>query len=144
MRISLKDLAPVIESALNAGLSYTFSPAGDSMRPMLYGSGCTVTLKKPVFPLKKHDVALYYSKEGNLVLHRVVEVGQGSYTMLGDSTVTREEGIPDSRIIGVVSAFARGEKIRSVDAPTYKLYCRIWSAIPFLRRFVIRFGRKSL
>ena len=144
MKISLKDLAPVIESALNAGLSYTFAPAGDSMRPMLYRNGCTVTLKKPDAPLKKHDLALYYSKEGHLVLHRVVKASPEGYVMLGDSTTTLEEGIASSQIIGIVTAFTRGEKAYSVNGFGYKLYCRIWGALPFLRKFVILFGKKTL
>jgi len=144
LRISLKALAPVIESALDAGLSYTFSPAGDSMRPMLYRNGCTVTLKKPSGALKKNDVALYYSKDGHLVLHRVAKVTPSGYVMLGDSTTTLEEGIEDSQIIGVVTAFTRGKKVCSVDAFTYKLYCHVWSTFPFLRKFVILFGKTSL
>lgn len=142
-QINLSDLLPVINEVLDSGGEFTFFPSGNSMRPMLYGKKCSVTIVRPAGRLKKYDLPLYRLQDGSFVLHRVVKVLPDSYVMRGDCVVAKEYGITDSMIVGVVTGYNRLGKQHSVTSPFYRSYCRLWSAFPLLRRFVIHFGRRS-
>lgn len=136
-QMQLRDLLPVVQEVLETGGEFTFAPSGGSMRPMLDGD-CTVTIRKAEGQLKRLDLPLYIADDGRFVLHRVIEVNTDGYVMLGDGNLLREEGIPDSRIVGVVCAFCRKGKKYSVESLGYRLYCRVWTALPLLRRFMRR------
>jgi len=41
-------------------------------------------------------------------------------------------------MIGVVSAFMRGERLREVNSAGYKIYCRVWNFIYPLRSLLVR------
>lgn len=142
-QIHLCELVPVINEVLNSGGEFTFFPSGNSMRPMLYGKNCSVTITKPCGRLKKYDLPLYQNQQGNFILHRVVKVLPDSYIMRGDCVVSKEYGITDSQLIGVVTSFTRFGKKYSVKHPVYRAYCILWVAFPLLRRFVMHFGKRQ-
>ena len=133
----LEQLMPLIRERLAAGQSVRFSPRGISMLPMLRQGVDSVVLSPLPPQLKKYDLPLYQRKNGQYVLHRVVEVGD-TYTCIGDNQFDLEAGIPHHWMIAVVSAFYRGEKLYTVNCPWYRLYCLIWhhsrSARHFWRR----------
>ena len=83
--------------------------------------------------LKKYDLPLYQRRDGSYVLHRIVRVEQ-TYTCMGDNQFVPEPGLEHEQIIGVVSAFSRGDKEYSVDSVGYRLYCRFWYYSRPLRR----------
>ena len=115
--------------AENGYLAYRIS--GVSMRPMLRQEKDLVTLRRyDGQGLKKYDVAMY-DRGGprRYVLHRVVEVGDGCYTFLGDNCVTKEKNIPESAIVAVLDSFNRGGKQISVNDPKYRLYVRVHCAL---------------
>ena len=116
---------------------------GDSMLPMLDEKKDSVRIVPVEGMLKKYDLPLYRLQNGSFVLHRVVKVLPDSYVMRGDCVVAKEYGITDSMIVGVVTGFSRLGKQHSVTSPFYRFYCRVWTAFPLLRRFVIHFGRPS-
>ena len=123
----------------NEYLAYRIS--GVSMLPMLRQEKDLVTLRRyDGRGLKKYDVAMY-DRGGprRYVLHRVVEVGDGSYTFLGDNCVTKEKNIPESAIVAVLDSFSRGGKQISVNDLKYRLYVRVHCAF-----FPIRKAYKKL
>ncbi|MCF0106813.1 MAG: hypothetical protein HUJ53_08635, partial [Holdemanella sp.] len=78
------------------------------------------------------------------VLHRIIEVREKDYVILGDNCITKEYGITDKDIVGVAISFKRKGKDLSIDNPFYKLYSRIWvNSYPvrmFWRKSIIRRG----
>lgn len=59
---------------------------GVSMLPMLkQGRDLFILKKKTDQRCKKYDVVLYYRKPGQYVLHRIVEVHEKEYVVLGDN-----------------------------------------------------------
>lgn len=133
----LSALLPIIREKLDAGQNVTFSPRGVSMQPMLKQGRDRVTLSPVKGPLKKYDLPLYRMDSGKFILHRIVAVGD-SYTCRGDNTYLDETGIRQDQLIGVVSSFTHRGRSISVQAPLYRLYCRVWVAAYPLRRFVRR------
>ena len=103
-----------------------------SMRPMLKQNRDLVTVRTFNGRLKKYVVPLYRRKTGGFVLHRIIGVRDDCYIIRGDNTF-RKEYVPDSEVIGVLTAFKRKGKDYTVSSSGYKFYARIWNFIYPLR-----------
>lgn len=125
-KVTMQELLPFIEEALNNDKTFTIPITGTSMLPLLVQGRDTVTLKKCDVPLKKGDLPLYRRKDGAFVLHRIVKVNSdNSYTMCGDNQFLKEKGIEHSQIIGVVTEIKRKDKTFSVEDKKYQLYVKL-------------------
>lgn len=109
---------------------------GVSMQPMLRQGRDVVVIKPAGGRLRKYDVALYRRTSGKYVLHRVVRVLPDGYIIRGDNCFADETDITDREIIGVMTGFVRKGRERTVSAPFYRLYARLWVDLYPLRRFV--------
>ncbi len=110
--------------ARNGSMTYTNS--GRSMLPLLRQGRDLFTLaKKGDARCNVGDVVLY-RVNGKYVLHRVVEVRDKDYVILGDNCVCREFGIGDEDIIGVMTGYVRKGKEHSVSDAGYRLYSAVW------------------
>ena len=117
---------PLIAERLAAGKKVRYLPfRGVSMLPMLRQGKDSVELSPLPERLKKYDLPVYRREDGQFVMHRVVDVKDDHYVCLGDNTLAFEHIYPE-QMIGVVSAFKRGDKRIEVAAPGYQLYCRVW------------------
>ena len=136
-----EELMTLVRERLAADQRVRYLPfRGVSMLPMLRQGKDTIELA-PLPPLlKKYDLPVYQYPSGKYVMHRIVAVEEGCYICLGDNTYSYETIRPEW-MLGVVSAFKRGEKRISVDAPLYKIYCRVWVAIYPLRKTMRRIKR---
>lgn len=129
-------LMPLLRERLAAGQVVRYLPfRGTSMLPMLRQGKDSVELAPLPEKLKKYDLPVYQYPSGKYVMHRVVAVKDDHYICLGDN-LTELETIYPEMLIGVVSAFRRGEKRISVEDPRYRLYCRIWVALFPLRKYI--------
>ena len=115
---------------------------GVSMEPMLRQNRDLVTVRVPASRLKKYDVALYKRGE-TYVLHRVIGVEDDHYLIRGDNTYALEH-VPDSAVIGVLTAFKRKGREHSVTEPGYRLYARLWHAVYPLRALFMRCRRLAV
>jgi hypothetical protein len=68
-------------------------------------------------------------------MHRIVKVEKDHCICLGDNTYSYET-IRREQMLGIVSAFKRGDKRIETDAFSYRLYCRLWVASFPIRRFL--------
>lgn len=118
-------------------LTYTFK--GSSMNPMLKQGRDLFTVKaKTAERCRKYDVVLYRRPPNQYVLHRIVEVREKDYVILGDNCVNKEYGIRDEDIIGVLTGFVRAGKTYSVTDPSYRLYVRVWCRLFYLRMVALK------
>ena len=108
-----------------------YKTKGVSMEPMLRQNRDLVVIRIPISRLRKYDVALY-RRGGDYVLHRVIEAGEKEYRIRGDNTYVTET-VPDSAVIGVLTAFRRKGRYHEVTEKRYRLYVRLWSAVYPLR-----------
>ena len=114
------------EEYLDQNGSMTYTNVGVSMLPLLrQGKDLFTVRKKGSERCCVGDVVLYRRGE-QYVLHRVVEVRENDYVILGDNCVCREFGITDEDIIGVMTGFVRGGKEHSVSDLGYRLYSALW------------------
>ena len=129
-----KECKSVEEVLLENGV-YVSTTAGFSMRPLFADRRDTVIISPVNGRLKKYDVPLY-RRGGQYILHRIVKVKPDSYVICGDNCVTREYGITDDDIVGVLTAFYRKDRYYSVKDYRYRLYSFLWCHTFFLRVFL--------
>ena len=133
-----EELMPLIRERLAAGQSVRYLPfRGVSMLPMLRQGLDSVELSPLPEKLKKYDLPVYQYPSGKYVMHRVVRVLPDHYICLGDNTYAYEH-IRHEQMLGVVSAFKRGDKRIEVNAAGYRWYCRLWCASYPLRKLLKR------
>lgn len=108
----------------------TVTNVGVSMRPMIrQGRDIFTLVKKTAARCKKYDVVLYVRPSGQYVMHRIVEVRENDYVILGDNCPKKEYGIRDGDIVAVLTRFVRKGKEYSVEDKAYRRYARFWYAI---------------
>lgn len=123
-----------VEEYLREHGSLTYRNVGSSMIPLLKQGRDVFTLtKKGEKRCRKNDVALYKRSDHVYVLHRIVEVREDDYVFLGDNCVSREYGIRDKDIIGVMTSFTHKGRQVSVDDPRYLMYVWVWTHTTELR-----------
>ena len=109
------------------------------MLPMLrQGRDLITVMKKTGERCGKYDVVLYRRPPDKYVLHRVVEVREKDYVILGDNCLHKEYGITDGDILGVLTGFQRGGRHWRCDDWRYRAYARVWYAFFPWRRIVMR------
>ena len=87
---------------------------GDSMIPVIR-EGNLLVIEAVKAPLKVGDIPLYKRDSGQYVLHRIVGIKKGKYSMKGDNRTLVEKGITDKHIIGVLTAIVRNGKTYPVE-----------------------------
>ncbi len=124
-----------VERYLEENGELTYSNVGISMLPLLREGKDLFTVRKKdkIQRCRRYDVVLYRRPPKSLVLHRIVEVRENDYVILGDNCMTKEYGITDDDIIGVMTAYVRNGRTHTVDEPGYRLYSRVWCAIAPMR-----------
>ena len=123
-----------IREVLDAYGKYTSFTSGYSMWPLIKNQRDNIIVVKNTDRLKKYDIALYEGKNGKYIMHRVVEVHDDHYIIIGDNCITKEY-VTDDMVVGVLAGFyKRGKRyIDCRDGKAQKLYAKIWVALSPLR-----------
>ena len=139
-----------IKEILEKTGTYTGLTVGISMKPLLHEQRDNIIVIYPEERLKKYDVALYITQSGKYIMHRVIEVHDDHYIIMGDNLMKREY-VTDDMICGRLVGFYKNGKhyVDCDNSKLYKLYSRlIVAAIPlkpayyFVRRCLSFVKRK--
>lgn len=126
-----------IREILDTYGKYTSLTSGISMWPLLFNQRDNIIVVKNKDRLKKYDIALYENK-GKYIMHRVVEVHDDHYIIIGDNCITKEY-VTDDMICGVLVGFFRKGK-KYIDCQNGKaqlLYAKIWTSLYPLRPMLL-------
>jgi len=135
--VKLEEIFPLMEEKLKSGADVSFGPKGTSMLPLIVQGRDSVTMTSPPERLKKYDLPLYRRKNGQFILHRVVDISpDGTYVMCGDNQREWEYGICQSDILAIVKSIKRNGRVIKVDSFMYKLYARFIVSYRRLRHFI--------
>lgn len=113
-----------MKEQIERGKTVVFSPDGTSMLPLIRPNADRVMLKKAPETLKKYDLPLYLREDGKFILHRVVGIKNGTYTMCGDNQFDREYGVKKENILALACGIYRGNEFLSFDDSSYIKYCK--------------------
>lgn len=134
-KISMHEMAPLIEEILAESGEVSFVSAGVSMMPTIRDRKDIVTLVKPEGQLKKGDVPFYRRDNGQYILHRIIYVNNGTYVTRGDNQWENEYNVRDDQIIGVLCSFDRDGKTHRVTDADYKIYVKLLPVIRYVRKY---------
>lgn len=115
-----------------------YTNVGDSMRPLIRQDRDILIIEKPKGRLKKYDVPLYKRDSGQYVLHRVLKVRDSDYVICGDNRYSKEYGITDRHIIGVLTAVVRDGKEIPITDLRYRLYVHLWCDFFPIRALILK------
>lgn len=130
-----------IKEVLDANGIYTGLTKGISMEPLIHHQKDNIIIVKPKCRLKKYDVPVYLNN-GKYIMHRVIEVKEDHYVIVGDN-LTKREYVTDDMVVGVLVGFYKNGK-RYVDfekSRAYKIYSKVWVALLPIRPFFIFINR---
>ena len=115
-----------------------YTNVGDSMRPLIRQDRDILIIEKPNGRLKKYDVPLYKRNSGQYVLHRVLKVRPNDYVICGDNRYSKEYGITDRHIIGVLTAVVCDGKEMPITDWRYLIYVHLWCDFFPIRAFILK------
>ncbi len=115
-----------------------YTNVGDSMRPLIRQDRDILIIEKPNGRLKKYDVPLFKRNSGQYVLHRVLKVRPNDYVICGDNRYSKEYGITDRHIIGVLTAVVRDGKEMPITDWRYLIYVHLWCDFFPIRAFILK------
>lgn len=119
----------------------TYTNVGVSMLPLLrQGRDLFTVEKKTADRCQAGDVVLYRRPPDQYVLHRIIEVREEDYVILGDNCVKKETGIRDEDILAVLTGFVRKGKEYTVQDRAYRAYTFLWLHTIPLRFFLKKTG----
>ena len=126
-----------------------YSNVGDSMWPLIRQGRDLLVIERTEGRLKRLDIPLYRRDNGQYVLHRIIRVRKDDYVLCGDNRWSREYGITDRHMIGVLTAVIRDGKELPMTRWQFRLYAHLWCdlflpRVAILRCLVVvkRFGRR--
>lgn len=124
-----------------------YTNVGDSMMPFIKQGRDILVISKAEGKLKRYDVPLYKRDNGKYVLHRILKVRKNDYVICGDNRWSKEYGITDKHIIGVLTGVIRNGKEILVTDRKYRIYVHLWCDLFPIRAFILRlryfFKRRS-
>ena len=115
-----------------------YTNKGDSMMPLIKQDRDLLVIEPVHGRLKKYDVPLYKRDSGQYVLHRILKVRDNDYVICGDNRWSKEYGVTDRHIIGVLTAVIRNGREVSVNSRKYRLYVHLWCDLFPLRAFILK------
>lgn len=122
--------------------------SGISMLPCIRPGKDILHLIYPEKPPEKYDVILYKRRNGNYILHRVMEVNESKYVLCGDNQYILEYGIDDTQVLGILKGFYREEHyVDCKSSRCYRIYVMIWCKSFRFRKWMLRImniGRRGI
>ncbi len=133
-----------IKEILNSKGIYTGLTMGSSMEPLIHQQRDNIIVVKANGRLKKYDIPVYLTKSGKYVMHRIIEVLDDHYIIVGDNLLQREY-VTDDMIVGkLVGFYKNGKKYIDLENnKAYIAYSRIWVALLPVRPIYL-FARRAL
>ncbi len=138
--VNLTEFWPVMKEVIDSDGEFTFYPHGISMLPLIRPGEDQVVLVKPT-DVKKGDAVFYLRDNGQFVLHRIVKIKNGEYTMCGDNQFILERGIKDKHILAKMKALIRDGEIIDESNKKYRKYVKRLAFKRFKRRLRNFLGR---
>ena len=134
-RKSIQDMAPLIYEIVSSGGAVKLEVKGNSMMPVLRNERDAVLLKKAE-NISRFDVVLFKRANGKIALHRIVEINNGTYTIIGDNQYRFDKNIKNEDFIAKAVEFHRDDK--RIGEESIRKFGAFWYWTYPLRNFIRR------
>ena len=128
-----------VEAFIKEGRSVILKARGNSMLPFIFPERDSVQLEKAE-SLSVGDIVLvrlYRSASPYYVMHRIIRIEDGVFTMMGDGNISGVEKFRRENVIAKVTA------IVSEDGKSRKVgKASVWRALRPVRRYLLAFYRR--
>lgn len=134
-----------IESIVEPGALFKMHVKGHSMLPLLgFGDDEIVLRRTNTDDNIMGRIAMFRAHNGHIVVHRVIDVGNGIVTLRGDGNLIQCERCKREEIIGVVESVVRSNgKSVSCTTRSWRRKERLWLGTPrIVRRYVLAILRR--
>lgn len=125
-----------VASAIREGKSVVIKPKGCSMLPFIRGERDEVVLVSPD-DIEIYDAVLAQLRTGVYVLHRVMEIREGSLVLMGDGNLQGKEQCRKEDVVAKVAEVIRDGHKHDCRAPRYRLMVRMWIRLMPVRRWIL-------
>lgn len=133
--ISSLALFTAIREQLAEGRQAAFTVTGMSMWPLLcHGRDQVIVAAVEPSELKKGDIVLLQTPQGNYLLHRITRLLPDGFETTGDGNLFRDGVFPYRCLVARVTAVVRKGKTISCSHPLFCFCGRIWMALFRLRQ----------
>lgn len=133
------ELAVIIAKVIDNRGSIDVTCYGDAMFPLLRDGNMTTFVRVREEELLIGDVCLFESKEGHLLLYRIIDIDDeqqpAMYTFRGDTCDIPQQPVTYSHIIGKLKAVHRDGKVLYVNHWRSRLLEAAVLQIPFWSKF---------
>lgn len=106
---------------------------GSSMRPFLCPGRDSVILRRAE-NFRRGDIVVF-ERGGFYIMHRIIRIGSGVFTAMGDNRSHPEENIPVEKIVARASGAVRNGKKITESSAVWRFYKLVWS-IPIVKNVV--------
>lgn len=131
-----------VEEEIAQGHEVRIRVKGESMFPFLHnGVDDVIVAPCQVDELALLDIVLFRYR-GKHVMHRIVKMSEGDYTMQGDGVWASQEHCRAEDVVGKIVAICRPKKEPfSVTSFWWTWFSRMWYHIRSIRRYLLRLCR---
>lgn len=139
IEVKTEEIFKVMEIAFKNNQSFILKIRGTSMFPLLRNQKDSVRLNPITEELKKKDIVLYRRKNGAYVLHRIIKIKDGVYSMVGDNQRIIETPIYRDQILAIVTHLIKDDKEIDVKkSKKYRFYTWFWCLSLFMRACILK------
>lgn len=125
-------MSPIISEIVLSGGSVRLDVKGNSMMPLLRNERDAVLLRK-ADSICKYDVVLFKKSDGKIALHRIVDIKDDTYTIIGDNQYRFDYEIRKEDLIAKAVEFIRGK--HRISEKQIRSFGVFWYATYPLRNF---------
>ena len=134
----------ILKSIVEDGHEASMTIVGSSMAPFLIHNRDKIYFSKPDRPLKRGDMVFYQRTNGQFVMHRIINVKDDGFYMIGDAQTEIEGPIKREQIFARITRVERKGKTLTDKDFWWKFFEGAWLSLYTLRPIVIKlYGYKK-
>ena len=139
IEVNNHEIFKVMQIAFENDQTFILRVRGTSMFPLLKDKKDSVRLSKIEGELKKRDIVLYRRTNGAYVMHRIIKIKNGVYSMVGDNQRKIETPIYRDQILAIATHIIKNDKeIEIKKSKKIRFFGWMWCLSLFVRACVLR------
>lgn len=123
---------------IEAGKEVRLMISGSSMSPFLIHHRDSICCVKPFRDLRKGDMVFYQRNTDQYVMHRICDIKNGEYYLIGDAQTEIEGPLQREQIFALITKVQRKGKWIGPKDFLWRFFAYIWPRIIPLRKLFIK------